>query len=31
MIQYSHSKLQMVSLSLDRSYQLRPKRKEVIP
>ena len=31
MIQSPNSKLQMISLSLDRSYQLRPKRKEVIP
>jgi hypothetical protein len=31
MIQNSHSNPHMLSWSSDRSYQLRPKRKEVIP
>ena len=30
-IQDSHPRMQMLSWSPDRSYQLRPKRKEVIP
>lgn len=31
MIPSSHLRLQRISLLTDRSYQLRPKRKEVIP